>query len=153
MKILEFHREMDQMDQMQKMSNESVLPCLRLPCESRIISCWDSVTGPNSRQRAAGLPESSTSHAAEALLGINFGLVADFTTDRSIRSYMTLFYCWLLSLCRSFHWYKYTPAQRGLVLRGTGGGAGDDEDTGEPAAGVARISALFGGGGGGGFLR
>lgn len=48
------------------------------------------------------------------------------------------------------------PAQRGLVLSGTGGGAGLD-DTGEErslvgAVGAARISARLGGGGGGFFF-
>lgn len=50
-----------------------------------------------------------------------------------------------------FMLYKW-PAQRGLVLVGTGGGAGTDDDTGEAWAAGARISALLGGGGGG-FLR
>ena len=43
------------------------------------------------------------------------------------------------------------PAQRGLVLVGTGGGV-EADDTGEALAAGARISALLGGGGGG-FLR
>jgi hypothetical protein len=45
------------------------------------------------------------------------------------------------------------PAQRGLVLRGTGGGVCDADEVGEGFAGAARMSALLGGGGGGAFLR
>lgn len=42
--------------------------------------------------------------------------------------------------------------QRGLELRGTGGGVCDADEVGEGFAGAARMSALLGGGGGA-FLR
>lgn len=46
-----------------------------------------------------------------------------------------------------------SPAQRGLVLSGTGGGVCEADEVGEAFAGAARISALLGGGGGGALLR
>lgn len=73
-----------------------------------------------------------------------------------ISSYCTYVRCTCLFSITS-HWCQFNscctngPAQRGLVLVGTGGGV-EADDTGEALAAGARISALLGGGGGG-FLR
>jgi hypothetical protein len=47
--------------------------------------------------------------------------------------------------------FDLTSAQTGLVLSGSGGGAGDDGE--EALTGVDRIAAFLGGGGGGGAFR